>query len=366
LEVIEMWKRISALFVLSVFLLSILPMAFAAGNEDAGQGSGEQAQAEVQALGEGETQAEVQTEAGDDNSTSDAPKVTTQTRIREKLQVRREEIKDKVVAARQTYVQAREHFLSVKQSYLNNRDKFLEARKNSLDCTDLEKEDCKVKREEVRGMAKDYLLKTSDLILGELERVKAKVQESEDLTDDEKSDLIADLDASIQGVQGAKSAIEGISENATREEINSATKGLREVWKDARATIKKSLGLGVNARLGNIILRTEKLEEKLQNISDRLESQGKDVSKLNDILDEFNAKIELARQKYDEARSKWTAAHSPQEVDDAAKEVHALLGEAKQALKDARDLLRDAVKEIKAQNRGSLEVESSETAEASA
>lgn len=357
-----MWKKISAFFVLSVFLLSLLPMAFAEGNEDAGEGNGEQAETEVQEQAENETQSDVQIESGDDDSTSDAPKLTTRAQLREKLQVRREEIKDKIVTSRQKYVDAKAHFVDVRKSYLDNRGKFLEARKNSLDCTDLEKEDCKAKREEVRGMAGDYLIKTADLILGELDRAKAKVQEAEQLTDAEKSDLTADIDASIEEVTGIKTSLEGMSENATREEINTATKSLREAWKDARAIAKKGLGISANAKLGNIILHAEQLGEKLKEISARLEEKGKDTSKLDAALELYNEKIALAKQKYEEARSKWSDAHTPQEVDDAAKAVHALTSEAKEALKDARKILRDAVQEIKSQNKGQLETESSETA----
>ncbi|MBW2967350.1 hypothetical protein KY362_02580, partial [Candidatus Woesearchaeota archaeon] len=170
-------------------------------------------------------------------------------------------------------------------------------------------------------------------------------------------EMLAGIDAAVAEVEDAKAAIEELDEDSPNAEYNEAAKKIREAWKTAKPKLKRTVARLANARLGNIIHQTEVLEKRLYHSLDVLEEQGKDVGELEELLAEFSAKLDVAADKYNEARALWSAANTPGEVDDAAKEIHALMKEAQDALKEARDMLREIVGEIKAQNRGSLEVE---------
>ena len=345
-----MWKRFCALFVLAIFLLSMVPLAFAE------EGIRTRLTQRVQDVNDSENTT--------DDSVEGAGNATPML-IRARTQERLETAKENIAMARERYEQAKERYLSVKDAYMAKKNTFLEAKEQYKNCKDIESEECGEKRERIKSNAQPYLLKVADLVLSELEKIKAKVEASEDLSEEEIAEIVADIESKIQDVEDAKAVIENLDEESTREEINEAAEIIRDAWKDSKVALKKHAGRMVNARLGNIIHRTEMLETKLESIRDRLESKGADVSDLDDMLEEFNAQIELANEKYEEGKALWLEAKTSEDVDNAAKEARAILTEAKDALQNARDMLRDIVKEIRDLNRGSLDVEDGEENEES-
>jgi hypothetical protein len=361
-----MLKKISALFVLSVFLLSMIPLAFAEEIEEAVPMLISE-QVEVK-----ETEDAEETEEADTTVAIAPARLRVRTAVREEIKdrlsdapvlVKRDIAKAQLTQARTQYTLAKQNYVSVKESYMEHRATFLRAKEAYQECVDSDSEECQERRERIKQAAQPHLLKAADLVLKELERVKAKVEASEDLSEEEIAEIVADLDEKIQEVEDAKAVIEGLDEDSTREEINEAARTIREAWRHTKVALKKHVGRLVNARLGNIILRVEILEKKLYTTRDRLEEKGADVSELDNMMDEFSAHLDTAADKYNEARDIWSDANTPGEVDDAAKEVHALLQEAKEALKQARDMLRDVVNEIKELNRGSLETDDEDAEE---
>ncbi|MBN1545004.1 hypothetical protein JW898_06105 [Candidatus Woesearchaeota archaeon] len=371
-----MWKRFSVLFVMAVFLLSMVPMAFAEDAERVRAQEGVQAEEdttpvivsaqESEPLRIRQEVREIVREGGE----NDTPRVEVRQEIRAAV---RERIRDMPLLAKRVmteemlnlakerYQKAKDNFLRVRENYIDQKEKFNRAREQYKDCQDSESDDCQQKREQIRKQAQPHLLNAADLVLKEIERVKANVEASEDLSEEEIAEIAADLDAKTAEVEAAKAVIENLDESSSNEEINEAARTIREAWQSSKVALKKHAGRIVNARLGNIVLKTEQLEKRLYNAKDKLSERGADVSVLDAKLSEFSAKLDTAADKYNQARRIWSAANTPGEVDEAAKEVHALLAEAKTALKDARDLLRDVVNEIKRLNDGSVDVAEEET-----
>jgi chromosome segregation ATPase len=323
MEAYKMWKKFSAIFVLAIFLLSMIPMAFAEEGT-AEEGTRLRLQQRVHA---------------EEGETIEGPANATPMLLRARTQEQLETAKEHIASARERYQLAKEHYLSVKEAYMAKKAVFLEAKEKYRNCRGVDSEECDVKRSDVKSKAQPYLLKVADLVLKELEKVKAKVEASEDLSEEEIAEIVADLDEKIQEVEDAKSVIENIDEDSTREEINDAAKTIREAWSHTKVSLKRHAGRMVNARLGNIVHRTEMLETKLEKTRDRLEAKGLDVSELDNMIDEFNSLIDTAKEKYKE------------------------LTEAKEALQEAKELLREIVQEIKDLNKGSLEVEADESEE---
>lgn len=291
--------------------------------------------------------------------------------IRERLSdapafVRRVVAVEAMSAARQRYQEAKENYASMRDAYETQRDEFVRVRQQYRDCERSDTENCSRVRENIKTEAKEHLLNSADLIIKELERVKEKVQSSEDLSESEIAAIVSEIDAKISEVKSARETIGNLDGNSTREDINNAAKTVRESWLEIKASLKKHIARLMNARLGNIIHSTEMLEKRLYAARDKLEAKGADVSSLDAKLSEFSSKLDTAAGKYREAVEKFGSAKSASEVDEAAKDVHTLLTEAKQALKDARDLLRDIVSEIKRLNSGSLDVVPAEAAEVTA
>lgn len=360
-----MLKKISAMFVISVFLLSMIPLAFAEQAEEAVPTLISE-QVEIEETGDVEATdpviapapARLKVKQAVKQEIKEEVKARVQERLEDSsLPVKRQVVNAKLTQAKNRYLEVKQNYLSAKEKYLDHKATFLRAKESYKECKDSDSDDCQERREKIKSAAQPHLLNAADLVLKELERVKAKVEASEDLSEEEIAEIVADLDEKIQEVEDAKEVIENLDEESTKEDINEAAKTIREAWKHTKVALKKHVGRLANARLGNIILRVEILEKKLYKTRDRLEEKGADVSELDSMMDEFSAHLDTAADKYNEARVIWSDANTPGEVDDAAKEIHELLTEAKEALKQARDMLRDVVKEIKDLNRGSLDVD---------
>lgn len=381
-----MRNKISALFVLSVFLLSMIPMAFAENT----------VKAEPMLYTAGDTSAgdaqDNETEVGDVDGTEEpvvapvavrpvaisakqrvraavkeaktdavAVKARVRSEVRERLAeapvaLKRNIAEAQLTKARDQYKLFKQHYLTAKEKYRTQKAKFLKAKDTYKNCKGSDSQECIEKRAQIRSQAKPYLVNAADLVIKELERVKAKVEASEDLSEDEIAEIVADLDEKIQEVEDAKAVIESLDDDSTNQEINEAAKTIRNAWQKAKIALKKHAGKLVNARLGNIIHRTEMLEKRFYTARDKLAERGLDVSALDASLEEFSAHLDTAADKYLEARSIWSDANTPGEVDDAANQVKGLLKEAKDELKGAKDLLRDIVREIKQLNNGELDV----------
>ena len=384
-EVEKMNKKLMTLFVMAILMISAVPLAFAQGaqygqeNTDSEDMMEDDSDADMPvaepiatpprpALYQAREQVrEVRGEARD--LRQDARQVRAGALRLKQLQQERlkrfnerpvkpmiQKAKEDFARAREMYQQAKERYAKAKDMYKEQRQNFVKAKDEWNKCKGAESTECDQKRERLKEQAQPHLLKSADLVLKELERVKAKVESSEDLSDEERTDLVAKLDAKIAEVTAAKEKIENLGEDATKEEINDAAKTIREAWQATKLHLKKAIGRLAGARLGNIILKTEKLEERFANVRDKLAEKGADVTALDSILDDFSAKLDEAADKYNKAKELWKGANTPGEVDEAAKEVHTLMKEAQESLKEAKGLLREAVQEIRKMNKGSLEV----------
>lgn len=352
-------KRFNVLFVLAIFILSMVPAAFAEeGNDNALGGEG------GQEAGTQDDSADVEVDASAENAQITATGSDTesgemmQETARNLLKMR---ASGEIGEAKSAFVEAKDRYKELKDSYLDERATFIAAKKAFVDCKSANETDCNSETGGINTATRHFLINAADLILGELERVKEKVSASEQLSDEEKADILADIEERIDEVTSAKATVESMDTDTPRENLNEAGKTIREAWKTAKIAMKKHLGALANARLGNIIQRSEQLVEKLQGVSDKLAEKGNDVSTLNVKIDAFNAKIDEADAAYEEAKSIYAEAKGDENFDSAVKEAHAKITEASKSLKEARTMLRDAVKEIKALNKGSLDTEDADT-----
>ncbi len=377
-----MRNKLSALFVLSMFLLSMIPLAFAENTAKAepmlyraGDTSAGDAQDNETETGETDTAAEepviapvaisakqrVRTAVKDAKTDAVSVKARVRTTVRERLAeapvaLKRNIVEAQLTKARDQYELFKQRYLTAKEKYTTQKARFLEAKDAYKNCKGSDSTECGEKRDQIRSQAKPHLVNAADLVLNELEKTKAKVQASEDLSEEEIAEIVADIDENIQEVEDAKAVIDSLDDDSTNQEINEAAKTIRNAWQKAKMALKKHAGRLVNARLGNIIHRTEMLEKRFYTARDNLVERGLDVSALDDSLEEFSAHLDTAADKYLKARSLWSDANTSGEVDDAASQVKGLLDEAKDELKEAKDLLRDIVREIKQLNNGELDI----------
>ena len=277
--------------------------------------------------------------ASDDGAAEDIP---LKERVKEKVQGRME-LREKAVEARMSFVEAKQKYLEIKESYLEDRKGVLELRKEYAPCKDRNSTQCTELKEDMQDSAKSYLSNIADLIISSLEKVKARISES-NMSENEKADLIADLDAKIAELEAAKEDVNSSEDSA---DIKDAAKTIKSGWVDAKHALKKSVGKTISSKMAGIIVQSEKLGEKLDRIVAKLKDKGYNTTLSEELVAEFNMKIDSAKANLDKAVDAL-------KVDDnsSAAKAQDYLKAAHQDLKDARVILRDAVKEIKGVGNG--------------
>lgn len=265
--------------------------------------------------------------------------------------------KEKLQNAKENYEQAKLRLQSAKQNALQHRVEFMKSKEQLNTCGLNDSETCKQKREDVQANAKNYLLETADRIIATLEKIKAKAQESEDLSEEEVTGIIADIDGEIAALQEAKNTLE-TSEN--KEELIEAAKTIKQEWNKIKVRARLHIEQMKGAKLGNILARAEHLQERLEAIKLKLQEQGQDVSDLDGLITTFSTQIASAKEKYLEATDLFKQAKEGDnaELVKQAQEAHK---EAEQAIKEAHATLKEIVKAIKAKNNAVLDEPVEET-----
>lgn len=269
----------------------------------------------------------------------------------------------RVQAARRNYADAKEKFVVTKKRFAEQRSTFIDAKKKWKDCEDEQKEECQQAKQDVQRNMKPFLLKSADMVLDALERVRARVAAAVDMDTEKQKELLENLDLRIRAVTEARAAVEAMPDDASREDLREAAKIIKDAWKDTRIVLKDSVGHVMLARLGNILHRVKQLDSRLEATRDKLRAKGKDVTKLDSLLVDFRAMLSDANEAYTEAREAFAAAKTSEDRNAAVKRAHELIVKARTSLKEAQQLLQQALVEIRTQNSGRLEITSPGEAE---
>lgn len=398
-------KKLMAVFVLALFIISMVPLAFAEDTEtddstaDApARGRGQRALENRERLIEAkdallekhqERIAELVEKCTENNIPEDDCKARFENRLqniaalaprfREKLQqfeqrraeriqklkeLRNDEVfgkmqrandfraralsKDKIAKAQAALVKAKERFMEARAG-LDKAQLRLEQAKTSRVCNaSPNSTECEKAREELRASAKEKMLNQADIIISSLENAKEKVAASEYLTDEEEKTALEFLDAQLTKFNEIKADIE---KAATKEEIVAAGKKLAEAWKEAKQKVNAYLSFAANARMAGIVVKAEHLAAKLERVMERMAENGKDTDAVEPLVAEFKAKIELAKAKFKSAHSLLLEVRTSELSEEQKKakldEANTLLKDAKQALQDANAKLREIFQKLK-------------------
>lgn len=295
-------KKIISILILMMIVLSIVPMAFA-NNDDAGP---------------------------------------------------RTIIKERLEQARANYQIAKERYQNARERYQNAKQNIDDIRAKVQACKNDDSSDCSQIRRQVKSNSKDFLSSSADKILEVLEKIKSKVESSEDLSEEDAQEILDDIDAKIAEVEDAKSVIENLNNESSSEDIKAAVQTIRDAWKDTRLTMKWSVGRLLNGRISTILANSERLGEKLQDMITKLEEKGYDATDLNGLMDDYNANIEEAKNNYDLAKEKYQEAKTVQDYDEVLREANDYIKQAHERLKLAHKTVKEIVQQIR-EKAGSLE-----------
>lgn len=271
----------------------------------------------------------------------------------------REIAKEKLQEKKEQYKEAEDKFKELKSQEKERNQLLVQVREEMrASCkADANSTECTAAREKIRAQAKEVLLKQADQMLESIEKIKAKVDSSEDLSDEEAQGLITNLDDLKTEIETAKTAINAAQ---TQDELIAAAKSLNQAWSKAKPRMKIHAAKVVNARIGGIIVQSKQLEVKLERVMAKMQEKGADTTKVQPLVDKFNADIASAKKSYELA----VAAYKSNKTDEASvKTAQGYLNDAHKALKDARAVLVDIAKELRAKNSTDLLEDESEEAE---
>jgi hypothetical protein len=263
------------------------------------------------------------------------------------VEVKKDLLFKKRVISEAIQTKAKDNYDKAEKRYNESKDEFekekalFEQFKNTNDTKALEH-------------AKKFLNHAGDVVINLLEKVKSKVQENDGLTDNESSTMIADIDARIAAVKAAQ---EKVNASTTKEEVKAAAKAIIDEWGKTKSDVKEYVGRLVNAKVGEIIQRSEQLEKKLNDVLTEMKNNSINVDSLNTKVDLFSMRVEEARNKFKTAQSLFEqvktmkgesmTADRLNTIKILSEQAKNLAKEANSALQEAHSILMTIVKDVK-------------------
>ncbi len=255
---------------------------------------------------------------------------------------------NKLKQAEQNYIRAGQNYLKALNSYKQVKGQFLEAKERLRECEDVDSEECDELRERAQTHSKDMIVNSANMIIEHLNKIKEKVETSETMDPERAEEIISEIDNSISELEDAIAQAESAE---TKEEIKEAAKTVSKLWIRIRHRERLHAASVVKARVWGIMKRSEHLEERLDSTLARMEEQGINVEDIDAEVDEFSAKIEEAKSKYEQAQELMDEAYleeDKEKLKEIVDEAKQLIDQAHELLKEAHTLLVDIVKDIKA------------------
>jgi len=148
--------------------------------------------------------------------------------------------------------------------------------------------------------AKEWLLASDDLAVASLLSIKDKIENSP-VDYPEKEVLLEEIDGHIADISAVREDIENA---ATVEELRDAAKELKKEWLEAKVSLKKAIGLRWIYIMERMLDKADNVTERIQELIEEYQAQGKDTTLLERWLEKFTADTERAREKVEEAKEK--------------------------------------------------------------
>jgi len=250
-------------------------------------------------------------------------------------------------AAIQKYNNAKAEYLKIKGFYEDAREDWLTARNKYMQYKNSEN------LENALEKGKDYLLKADQTLVKYLEMISAYVEGEPSLSDTERENILNELDSYITWLEQKQPEIEDAT---TKKELVEIAETVRNKWMEIRPTTKRIVGQIMNAKVLWLINKAETASDKVDNTIEKLKEQGKDTTALEAWLEDFNTKIDLAKQKHQAAKEKYAEIKDVKDADELLRQGDEFVREANQYLKSAYKDLKEIVKELRKYRSGEVTV----------
>ncbi len=369
-----MIKKSAAVLVLVLFILSIVPMAFA---EDAAVGvdvngsvksDDGSVNADVAVGANAQTQPSTEKETNKDSSedqkdTSNDHKEAFKGekdsfkgdfkgfkgQIKDQREAMREHFKEQREFSKEQIEQFREHAKEAKDNYEHARERYEEEKGNLKDLRDqfqgCKKDDtsetCVTMRKEINLGVKTHLDKTIELIDNSLARLTEHVNSSTVLTDQDKQSALESINQLELRITAEKEKAAALGENVSTEDIKAMVKEFKQLWQDVSKQQRKIVATLTSSKLDNLVEKQKEIADNMQKRIDAAKAKGLDTTELESILVQFKTAVTKTDDDQKTARTFW------QQTQDVSKDDmekwHSSQEVVREDVKDSRDLLREFV-----------------------
>ena len=245
---------------------------------------------------------------------------------------------EKIKNAAKNYGLAVSAYAKYNSIYKDKAVLFHDAKERLKPCVGDETDECNQLRDQAQEHAKDYLKNGANMVIEHLNKLKSKIEGSEEVDDKKAEKMIEDIENSIDEL---KNAVAQVGAAQTKDEIKDASKVIYNIWNRFKNRERVYTAQLYKSGVWNIIKRSEQVENRLDKILDEMEEKDLNIIGIDEKVDEFSEKVQEAKDKYQEAED--LLEENGENVDQARQ----LLSEAHQTLKDAHRLLVDIVNDIK-------------------
>ncbi len=152
------------------------------------------------------------------------------------------EMKEKFKNNEEKYEFIKEEQEKFKETYREHKQELIKIKEEAKLCTEDDTEDaekCRSKKSELKRGVKMHLLKTGDVIEKSLEKLLNRLESSKTLAEQEKEEAIAKVKGMEEKLQAELGKIESLSENMTKEEMQTAIQNLKQLWQEVRNEQRK-------------------------------------------------------------------------------------------------------------------------------
>ena len=340
------WKLMAVFAVLALFIISMVPAAFAEQGENRGD------------------------DVTDTPDRSRKDSKTEELRMKKDAAVERvNKVRENIKEVRENVKEIRENIKEKKELYNEAKEAFLEKKeqlselKQKARCTE-ESADCNSKKKDLRKGVRDHLVKTVELIDSSLQKLQEQVEKSKVLSDEEKKEALQKIAALEQELELKKTELQALADDMTNKELQIKIRELKDLWHTVQKEQRWIVTQLINSKQDNLVDIYVRYGERAEAQIVKLAEQGADVTLLEELLAKYNAKLEELKVAHTNAKTAWMNAKSSPEAMGKAKELQTVFREKATETKAVlRELLRQ-VNEMQKQLRDDSEPENENVAAA--
>ncbi len=249
------------------------------------------------------------------------------------------QVRERYNQARAEYVGMRAKYLGARATYAQARGEFFGLRADFLKARRLGRGG-NVSEGDLLGKAKDYMTKSADYLDGMVGFMGREVELANWTSDEQRAEWLTKLDGyglSIAAIKGT------IASAATRQDLLSAAKELKDVWTQVTRDGRVMLGVVTADKLGAFIGQLENVSARIGALAEKAKANGTDTSAVEAKLSEFDAKIADAKAKYQVAKSDYLAGDF-ESARNRLKDAHGSVKDAYAILRETLKMIRDLAK----------------------